>query len=107
MSDADLDRIEAALGLTLPAVYRSSVSPFPVTLEAGNAGTPVWDDAEALIDLNRRLRTEEPAWPEWLFAIGQSEGDPSGWAIDTRPAEAPVWWLEQMRLGSDSGPGAE
>jgi hypothetical protein len=107
MSGADLVRIEAAFGLRLPAVYRTGVSPFPVAHEAGNAGSPVWDDADALIALNRRLRAEEPAWPEWLFAIGQSEGDPSGWAIDTRPAEAPVWWLEQMRLGPDSGPGAE
>jgi hypothetical protein len=104
VTEPDLDRIERALGLRLPEAYRQRVVPFPVPPEAGNSTSPVWDDAGRLIALNQRLRVEVEGWPRWLFAIGQSEGDPCGYAIDTRSAECPVWWLEQMQLGSHSGP---
>jgi hypothetical protein len=106
MSGTDLDGIEQALQIRLPKAYRSQVSPFPVPHEVGNTDSQIWDDAEQLIALNRRLRGQVEGWPDWLFAIGQAEGDPCGYAIDTRTPDAPVWWLEQMQLGRNSGPGA-
>jgi hypothetical protein len=104
MTQVDLSRIEDALAVRLPDVYRRRVAPFPIPREEGNTETQVWDDAGALIALNQRLRAEVESWPPWLFVIGQSVGDPCGYAIDTRDPECPVWWLEQMRLGPESGP---
>ncbi len=105
MDEGALTRIEKALGVGLLDAYRCSVTPFPVVGKVGNSDAQVWDDAEELIALNQRLRAEIAEWPPWLFALGQAEGDPSGYAIDTRTADCPVWWLEQMRLGPSSGPG--
>ena len=86
------------------SAYRRQLSPFPIPREGGNTDTQVWDDAGELIALNQRLRAEVEGWPPWLFVIGQSVGDPCGYAIDTRSPECPVWWLEQMQLGPNSGP---
>lgn len=104
MTEVGLSRIEDALGVRLPDVYRRRVDPFPIPREGGNTNTQVWDNAGALIALNQRLRAEVEGWPPWQFVIGQSVGDPCGYAIDTRDPECPVWWLEQLRLGTDSGP---
>ena len=104
MTVDDFSRIERTFAIRLPDVFRRRLSPLPIPQETGNSDTQVWDDAEKLIDLNRRLRTEVKGWPSWLFVIGRSEGDPCGYAIDTRSQECPVWWLEQMRLGPSSGP---
>ena len=104
MTEDDFSRIEQTLAIRLPDVYRHGLSPFPIPQNAGKSDTQVWDDAEKLIALNQRLRTEVEGWTSWLFVIGQAEGDPCGYAIDTRNPECPVWWLEQMRLGPHSGP---
>jgi hypothetical protein len=104
VSDDDLNRIEHTLSIQLPYVYRRSVAPFPIPYEADNTSSQVWDNADQLIAINRRVRFEVEGWPSWLFVIGQAEGDPCGYAIDTRIPAAPVWWLEQMQLGSSSGP---
>jgi hypothetical protein len=106
MVDGTLDRIENALSIHLPAAYRKSVVPFPIPHEAGNADSHVWDDADRLIALNQLVRRQVEQWPQWLFVIGQVEGDPCGYAIDTRTPDCPVWWLEQMQLGRNSGPAA-
>lgn len=107
MSDDDFSRIEDRLGLRLPEAYRRCLAPIPIPHERGNANSQVWDDAGALIALNQSRRAEVADWPPWLFVIGQAEGDPCGYAIDIRIPDAPVWWLEQMRLGRHSGPGRE
>src|SRR5437879_2628246 len=104
MTEDDFSRIELALAIRLPDVYRHRLSPFSIPREAGNSDTQVWDDNEELIALNQRLRTEVEGWPSWLFAIGQPAGDPCGYAIDTRRPECPVWWLEKMQLDPCSGP---
>jgi hypothetical protein len=103
MDERDLDRIEQALALRLPDEYRRSVAPFPITEAVGNSDSQVWDDADSLIALNRRLRAGVDGWPAWLFAIGQAKGDPCGYAIDTRTLDVPIWWLERMELGRASG----
>jgi hypothetical protein len=104
MSEDEFSRIEQTLAIRLPDVYRHRLSSFPIPQNAGNSDTQVWDDAEKLLALNQRLRTEVEGWTPWLFVIGQAEGDSCGYAIDTRNPECPVWWLEQMRLGLNSGP---
>jgi hypothetical protein len=104
MNLGDFDLIECALAVNLPDVYRRRLCPFPIPSLAGNSDCHVWDDARRLVALNQRLRAELEDWPAWLVAIGQAEGDPCGYAIDTRSPESPVWWLEQMRLGPASGP---
>jgi hypothetical protein len=104
MTKEDLELIEQALAISLPDSYRRALCPFPIPGAAGNTDASVWDDARALVGLNQRLRAEVKGWPRWLFAIGQAEGDPCGYAIDTRSPESQVWWLDQMRLGRDSGP---
>jgi hypothetical protein len=50
LTATDLDRIEAALGVALPRVYREVMTRFPIPALAGNCDTDLWDDAAALID---------------------------------------------------------
>jgi hypothetical protein len=104
MTEEDFSQIEAALSVRLPDVYRQQLSASPIPREIGNTDTQVWDDAGALIALNQRARAEVQGWPSWLFVIGRSQGDPCGYAVDTRSPECPVWWLEQMRPWPPSGP---
>src|SRR5262245_4599824 len=104
MTEQDFDSIERALAISLPDVYRRGLCPFPIPGNARNTDAEVWDDAQGLIVLNQRLRAEEKGWPPWLFAIGQAEGDSSGYAIDLRSPESVVWWLDHMRLRPGSGP---
>ena len=56
MTEADLDRIERELDIRLPAPYRNFMAAFPLSACAGNAETELWDDADALIEVNRELR---------------------------------------------------
>lgn len=95
----DLDRIEKALGIRLPAVYRKLVAPFPIPAYAGNTDTELWDDVEALIELNRELRSgrRTSPWPEHIFAIGR-DGSGCASAIDLRDPMAPVWWADRCHL---------
>jgi hypothetical protein len=103
MTEGDFERVEHDLAVNLPDVYRRSLCPFPIPEAAGNTDTDVWDDPHRLIALNQRLSAEVEDWPSWLFAIGEAEGDPCGYAIDTRSQDSPVWWLDHMRLGGGSG----
>ncbi|WP_165251360.1 SMI1/KNR4 family protein [Paludisphaera soli] len=115
MTERGFNRIEAALGVRLPDAYKSRLDPFPIPHEAGNADDHVWDDPDALIDLNRRVRDAfavrpRSDWPPWLFVIGQAEGDPAGHAIDVRDPTCPVWWIERLDvggLGPSDGPTGE
>jgi|KBSSwiStaDraftv2_1062776.scaffolds.fasta_scaffold913485_2 hypothetical protein len=89
--------IERQLGIQLPSAYRQKVVPFPIPCLAGNRDTELWDHAEALVRYNSQLRTrkEPPPWPNYLFVIGQNEGDPAVRAIDLRvPDTSPVWWVD-------------
>jgi hypothetical protein len=100
MTADDLTRVETALAIRLPAVYRDLVVPFPIPAYAGNADTELWDDPDALIALNRELRAGDGAaapWPEHLFAIGR-DGSGCASAIDLRDPMAPVWWADRCHL---------
>ncbi len=100
MTAEDLTRVETALGIRLPVVYRDLVVPFPIPAYAGNSDTELWDDPDALIELNRELRTgycSAAPWPEHMFAIGR-DGSGCASAIDLRDAKAPVWWADRCHL---------
>jgi hypothetical protein len=91
--------MEKALGIRLPAAYRDLVVPFPIPAFGGNTDTELWDDAEALIELNRELRAgrQTTPWPEHMFAIGR-DGGGSASAIDLRDQLGPVWWADRCHL---------
>lgn len=96
MTDEDVDFIERELTVTLPNAYWSALVPFRVPALAGNTDYQLWDDARKLVELNRELRAGSrfrPAWPPYLFAVGDPHGDEMI-AVDTRDPEGPVWWLD-------------
>ena len=96
----DLTRVESAMGIRLPAVYRELVVPFPIPAYAGNVDTELWDDADALIELNRELRAGycfTAPWPEHMFAIGR-DGSGCARAMDLRDPMGPVWWADRCHL---------
>jgi hypothetical protein len=103
MTESDIDLIERALAISLPEAYRRGLCPFPIQSMTGNTDAEVWDDPHQLIALNQKARADVRGWPSWLFVIGQPDGDPSGYAIDTRSPECLVWWLDHMRLGPSGG----
>jgi hypothetical protein len=103
MSDNHLNFIESQLGIQLPATYRSAVNPFPLPASSWNHDNVVWDNPYLLIELNCDLRHFR-GWPDWLFAIGQSEGDPSGYAIDVRSDPPGLWWIDHHVYDPNSGP---
>ena len=77
MTVEDIKRVESALGITLPSAYSKVLAVFPVPAYAGNSEMMLWDDADALIALNRELRkgrSFEKPWPRRFFALGQDAG---------------------------------
>jgi hypothetical protein len=83
MTEADVDRIETALGVKLPAAYRHLLTHFPIRFEQGTSVGPLWDHADALIKRNQELRAarrslgtvSDPIPPHYVF-IGDDGG---GW----------------------------
>jgi hypothetical protein len=94
MTDADLDRIEAALDLKLPAFYRRYMLTYPRWLADKQ---PDWsdvtrwefaDDPDRVIHFNRYVRSFEPGeffddgpWPAHYFVIG-SEREQNWYFLD-------------------------
>ena len=80
MTEADLQRIETELNVTLPAEYREVMLEFPIRFLVGNADSLLWDDADALIRQAEELRTtvvgegwlgqSHTAWPPHFLFIG-------------------------------------
>ena len=104
MSPDELQQIESALGIALPAVYKQLISPFPVPYLNGNADTDLWDSARDLIERNQQLRHDRyQPWPEYWYFIG----DPltgSGNAIDIRDPIPAVVWLDHCSLSAKRMP---
>lgn len=100
VTEADVAKIESELGITLPADYREILLHFPVRFEAGTTDGFLWDDAQALIERNRELRSARNIWdvelkplPEQYFFIGD---DKAGWQylIDTTSEPSMVYTME-------------
>jgi hypothetical protein len=100
VTEFELARIEAALGVVLPGAYRRLITPYPVAALRGNTDTELWDDAARLIELNQELRAGGAMvrpWPEHMFALGRDAcGSVS--AIDIRHPDWPVWWADRGHL---------
>ncbi|HZB46118.1 MAG TPA: SMI1/KNR4 family protein [Pyrinomonadaceae bacterium] len=104
MTDEDIAFIERELALTLPESYRRALVPFRVPALYGSTDYELWDDAEGLVRLNRELRAGSrfrPAWPHYLFAVGDPHGDEMI-AVDTRDPDGPVWWLDHGMIDHES-----
>jgi hypothetical protein len=103
MTDADLDRIESALALTLPAFYRRFMLDYPRQLAEKQ---PEWsdvqkwqlaDDPERVIHFNRYVREAAPgeffddrAWPPHYFVIG-SEQEQNWYFLDLASGSEAVY----------------
>jgi hypothetical protein len=53
---SDVKKIEEACGRALPRAYRHLLLNFPIRADRGNSDGPLWDDAERLIQENRKMR---------------------------------------------------
>jgi len=86
MTDAELDRIESALDLKLPAFYREAMLNYPrwlVQKQPPWSDVTYWDfadDPERVIHFNRYVRGfgpgeffDERPWPPHYFVIGSEE----------------------------------
>lgn len=96
MTDGDLARIERELNISLPESYRRVVTQFPIPAYVGNSEVGLFDDADALIRLNRELREGDRGrgWPEHLFAVGSYESDL--YAMDLRTPAARTFWVDRV-----------
>ncbi len=101
MTLQELTQIEEALEITLPSVYKRLMQDFPIPAYAGNTEISLWDDAKALIALNKRLRKKEFArepWPRRFYAMGEDDGGCSE-AIDLEDPEYGVFWFDRQHIG--------
>jgi hypothetical protein len=109
MTENDLDAIERALGVPLPAFYRRFMVNYPRwLLEKQPVGfDPVteWefaDDPERVIKFNRFVRAQEEGWffddgpwPDELLVIG-SEADQNYFAVNLQSGdEAVQFWSHE------------
>jgi hypothetical protein len=104
MTSADVDRIERELGVRLPDSYRKAVVNYPVPAFAGNSEVMFWDDADAIIEYNHRLRAGEESfvdpWPTRFFALGRDGGGCSN-ALDLDDELAGVFWFDRAHISED------
>ena len=85
----DVARLEAALGVTVPAAYRTLMLDFPVRFERGNRDNRIWNDVDALIARNKKLRSGRKPWPSQLLFIGD-DGGGTYFALDLADATGSV-----------------
>jgi hypothetical protein len=87
MTVAELDRIESALNLKLPAFYRLYMLSYPrwmMEVQPSWSDVARWefaDDPDRVIHFNRHVREAEPEeffddgeWPKHYFVIGSEAG---------------------------------
>jgi hypothetical protein len=103
MTDADLDRIESALDLKLPAFYREYMLNYPRWLPERQ---PEWsdvtqwefaDEPDRVIHFNHLVRGSEPGeffddgpWPAHYFVIG-SEAEQNWYFLDLKGGSEAVY----------------
>lgn len=101
MTDAELDEIESALDIQLPASYRKTMRSFPIPAYVGNSDAYLWDDASKLIEENLLLRKGDGGsakpWPQHFYCLGRAGGGDVN-ALDLRTPEAAVWWVDHSHL---------
>lgn len=106
MREEDLKRIETTLGIQLPEAYRHRMTHFPIPMLVGNKERELWDDADALIELNQELRQGMSGgvkpWPSHLFSLGRDDGG-CCMAMDLGTVEPLVWWVDRCHLENAEG----
>jgi hypothetical protein len=102
MTEEDLNKIEAALNIRLPADYRKFMNPYPIPALEGSYEGELWSNAEKLIEFNTQLRTKyysvDP-WPPHLFALGL-DGTGCTCLIDTTREKCTIAWADRCHLSS-------
>ena len=103
MTHEDIMKIEASLEIKLPDSYKSIMIDFPVPAYANNTETALWDNADALIGLNLRLRNREKyrePWPHNFFALGEIKSSID--AVDLNDDDdLKVYWFEGQHVDLD------
>ena len=100
MTSEDIKRVESALEIKLPSAYTKVMTVFPLPAYAGNTEMLMWDDADALIALNRELRKGRSfvkPWTSRFFALGQDAGGCSD-ALDLEDPEFGVFWFDRQHV---------
>jgi SMI1 / KNR4 family (SUKH-1) len=106
MTEVDVARIEAELGLVLPAHYREFVLAYPQSLHTAKfaydeepaSASFLFDDPQKVIDHNRRIRepgllvtdNETGPWPDDYLIIGEDCGG-NCWCFKLRGRDKAVW----------------
>ena len=75
MTRAELDRIEAALGISLPRDYREFMGRYPFGEDSLAQDCAIPDDAERVIELNLLFLREGffgVEWPAHFFCFGEN-----------------------------------
>ena len=102
MTEHDISKIERELAVTLPTDYKVAVQNYPVRADYGTDDSILFDDADAVIDLNRRYRAGFaglPAWPPHYFFIGD-DGAASCYLIDLSTSSSPVFFADHGNIQS-------
>jgi hypothetical protein len=96
MTESDVQKIEQALKTSLPEVYRRTLLNYPFPAYYGSDDFPLFDDAEALIKLNREYHqgfAGMPPWPDSLLFLGD-DGAASTYAMDRSDPQLRVLLLD-------------
>jgi len=95
MTSDQLRQIEAALKITLPMEYREALLHYSLSTP-GNDDSPLFDDAKALVELNRQYRAGfagmQP-WPEHYYFMGD-DGAANCFALDLSAQPPKVLFLD-------------
>lgn len=109
MTQADIARIEAELGISLPAPYCEFVLAYPQSLREAKfaynqepaSASFVFDNPQLVIDLNRGMREpgllvmdgETAPWPNEYLIIG-ADGGGNYWCVKLGGRSKAVWFFE-------------
>jgi hypothetical protein len=75
MTEAGLEEIETALGVTLPLRYRDFMKHYPFADDSWAGDLAMPDDVMLVIELNEDARAREsPPQPEGTFVLGSDGG---------------------------------
>ena len=91
-----LDRIQSALQVRLPEDYRTLLLDYPFPTMKGNDDSPLFDDPEAVLDLNRKYRAGFAGmkpWPASYLFIGD-DGAAGCYALDLARTPSKVLFLD-------------
>lgn len=101
MTEQDLMRIERELDIHLPDDYRKAVLNYPIRADRGTSDSWLFDDAEALVELNAEYRQgfgELPPWPAHYFIVGETDCMP--YFVDLTKSPSPVFSADHGNLQS-------